>query len=232
MADVVLIAGGTASGKTSLLEELRASYPNFHEVTIKTTTTRGPRQDETAFAYNFRTDLEFKELIEKGRLVEFDMVKDTFYGVEKNELLKAVENARANNAKVLGIMTPSGIFRCKDFLEEQGVSVSTIFVEAEKNISIVRTVSRYMAERRSLKESDASPEQHQQLADHYADRISHIRNIETQWRHYNWDYRIYNGEGKDRGTSTEELHSVITMPSEAEPELRLAIQQAASSPVR
>lgn len=229
---IILISGPTAGGKTSLVDEVKNSHSEVGMISILTTTTRDKRRGESTSAYNFVSAIEFKDMIDKGRFVEFDQVQANFYGVEKRNLLAAAEKSKESGCPVVCIMTPPGVFKCKDFLEDKGIDVHTVFIEVEKNVSIVRTVSRYMAERRNLLEAGGTKEDEKGLADVYADRMVHIRNVEPQWRHYNWDARIFNGEGKDKAISVEELSAIVLSPEKTQPESKLAIQQAASSLVR
>ena len=106
---MIIIFGKTASGKTTIVNELVKNH-GFHQ--IVTYTTRpirpGEKQDET---YHFISEEDFLSKIESGFFLEYKVYNTAFgkwyYGSAKEDYKKADE-------KTLVILTPDGY---KDFIK-------------------------------------------------------------------------------------------------------------------
>lgn len=82
---LLVITGKTASGKDTLITRILQKHPNFKKVL--TTTSRFPRKDEkNNVDYNFLSEAEFKQKIDKGDFLEYVDYGGNFYGTEKSQI--------------------------------------------------------------------------------------------------------------------------------------------------
>lgn len=93
----IIIAGRAASGKTTLKDELVRQWNLKPEISY---TTRHIREGEVdGIDYHFVTKKQFEEMIDNGKMLEYDNFNGNFYGTTFEEF---------NNCDVM-IMTPEGI---------------------------------------------------------------------------------------------------------------------------
>ena len=86
---IFVVSGPSGVGKDSLVGQLKQRRPELH-YTI-TATTRAPRAGEIdGVNYHFRTEEQFKALLEDAGLFEWAEVYGHYYGVPKFELQDAV----------------------------------------------------------------------------------------------------------------------------------------------
>ena len=86
---VLVIAGPTGSGETTLTLEIIKKYPVFRR--LVTATTRKPRgKDKNGVAYYFFSEKKFKNEIKKGNIIEYTYIKNrnVYYGSYKKDLDK------------------------------------------------------------------------------------------------------------------------------------------------
>ena len=88
---VLVIAGPTGSGESTITNEIIKRFPNFKR--LVTATTRAIRAGEKdAISYYFLSKEKFKDEINKGNIIEYTYVenRDTFYGSYKPDLDKKI----------------------------------------------------------------------------------------------------------------------------------------------
>ncbi len=89
---VLVIAGPTGSGETTLTLEIIKKYPVFRR--LVTATTRKPRgKDKNGVAYYFFSEKKFKNEIKKGNIIEYTYIKNrnVYYGSYKKDLDKKLK---------------------------------------------------------------------------------------------------------------------------------------------
>ncbi len=102
---LLVLTGKTASGKDTVIVKLLKRFPDFKK--ILTTTSRLPRTGEKAgMDYNFVSEAEFNEKINKGEFVEYVRYGGNFYGTEKKQLegthlIWKIDPSRAGHVKDL-----------------------------------------------------------------------------------------------------------------------------------
>ncbi len=80
---LLLIAGPTGTGKTTLCKRLVATHPQVERVV--TCTTRAPREDErNGVDYHFLSDAEFDAAVANDELLEWAHVHTARYGTRKS----------------------------------------------------------------------------------------------------------------------------------------------------
>lgn len=86
---LVVISAPSGAGKSTLSRYLLSKYPHF-KFSISAT-TRQPRPNEIhGKDYFFLTKDEFRKLIRKGNLIEYEEIFGNYYGTLKNEVDKAL----------------------------------------------------------------------------------------------------------------------------------------------
>lgn len=85
---LLILTGKTASGKDTIIKKVLEKYPNFKKVL--TATSRHPRKEEiNGLDYNFISEAEFREKIDKGSFLEYVEYGGNFYGSEKSQINEA-----------------------------------------------------------------------------------------------------------------------------------------------
>ncbi len=80
---LTVLSGFAGSGKGSVMKKLVEKYPDCYALSISAT-TRSPRPGETdGQEYFFRTEDEFKKMIENGELLEYARYVDHYYGTPR-----------------------------------------------------------------------------------------------------------------------------------------------------
>lgn len=241
----ITVSGVSASGKSTIVEAAK-SLPGVNFIEPASVTTREPRPGDVPGAYRHVTAMEFKHLIDRGEMVEFDFVNDHIYGVAKADMDRAIETARATGGTVLAILTPPGAFAAKEYLQERDVAVSAAFIETEPDMALIRLVTRFTHDVRALREAGGTEEQERALADAYQDRINATRppepgsvlansgrpdaKVEATWTRYEWDYRIDNAEGSKIEDLAHELVAMAQTPPAPTRERAVAQQQVYAAP--
>lgn len=120
--ECIILTGKSASGKTTLLDDLCANN-NYYK--LITTTTRTPRVNEKEnIDYYFSNNKDFENMISKNELLEYIKFEDNYYGLTK----KAFENI-PENKKPIVILDPEGAKNTKNIMEKEGWKIITVFVD-------------------------------------------------------------------------------------------------------
>lgn len=102
---ILVIAGPTGSGESTITKELIKRYPIF--VRLVSATTRLPRLNEKdKVDYYFFTEDDFKKKVTRGEIIEYSFVpgRSVYYGTYKPDLEKKLElgNSIIVNPDVVG----------------------------------------------------------------------------------------------------------------------------------
>ena len=84
MRSILVLAGASGAGKTSVAAEILSKNPEYK--LIRSATTRAPRGDAHDGEYLYYTEEEFKDLISRGELLEYMKYGDNFYGTPHSEI--------------------------------------------------------------------------------------------------------------------------------------------------
>lgn len=129
MFHIFVLVGESGSGKTTIQNELEKRKLNA----IKGSTTRAMRNGESqGKPYNFTTVQAFKELLEKGEVVEHVILYDDYYFMTKNEV--------KNNKLNIAVLDPNGLRQFKELYGDE--NVTGIYLYAPKRERIKRMASR------------------------------------------------------------------------------------------
>ena len=79
---LVVLSGFAGSGKGTIIRELMKKYDNY-SLSVSAT-TRAPREGEVeGVHYFFKTEDEFKKMIEQGELLEYANYVGNYYGTPR-----------------------------------------------------------------------------------------------------------------------------------------------------
>jgi guanylate kinase len=88
---LLVVSGSSGAGKDAVIDRMKEMHCPFSYVV--TATTRAQRANETdGVHYHFVTVESFKQMIEKGELLEWARVYDNFYGVPRRSVSEAIRN--------------------------------------------------------------------------------------------------------------------------------------------
>ena len=115
---IAVISGFSGAGKGTVVNELIRKYGYVVSVSA---TTRSPRQGEIdGQNYFFKTQEEFREMIEKDQLIEYAQYVDNYYGTPKEYVFEQLNNGK----DVLLEIEMQGALKIKEKMPE----VSLIFI--------------------------------------------------------------------------------------------------------
>lgn len=129
---LLLITGGTGSGKNWIVKNLEGLFKNIPSVT-----DRKMRVGEVAgIDYKFITTSEFKEVEELGLLVESVKFGENFYGVESQELLDKLYNEGTGG---ILIVEPGGLVQVLLWLSKhnkclKGLEIDQVFLDISRAV--------------------------------------------------------------------------------------------------
>lgn len=84
MEKILVIAGPSAVGKTTVMNEILKTNPEFEY--IRSATTRAPRGDTFDSEYIYLSEVEFSKRIANGGMLEYTEYGGNFYGTPKSEI--------------------------------------------------------------------------------------------------------------------------------------------------
>jgi len=93
MGKIFIISGLSGSGKGTLVNLLREDEEAMKQVVIITSYTTRERRNETD-DYNFVSKEEFKELIDNGKLLEWNEYQNNYYGTPLDDVKRVLSEGR------------------------------------------------------------------------------------------------------------------------------------------
>ncbi len=177
---IVVIAGPTGSGETTVTNEIVKRYPSRVERLV-TATTRPPRAGEKdGVDYYFLTPEKFAQYDREGSILEKTYIKnrDTYYGTYASDLKKKIDSGR------IVIVNPD-VVGARYYKEH--FNATTIFIVPESVDALERRIRS-----RNPDFSDA------EVVKRRANAESEIRDEEAFY-----DYKVTNSDGKLQDTVDE-----------------------------
>jgi guanylate kinase len=92
MNRVLILAGPSAVGKTTVAKRMLSDYPGFGF--IRSATTRAPRGDIHDSEYIYLTRPEFEECIQRGEMLEYTEYSGNFYGTPATEIKRIHQSGK------------------------------------------------------------------------------------------------------------------------------------------
>jgi len=166
---LVIISSPSGGGKDSVINSILKTIPN--SARLITTTSRNPRPRQVnGIDYHFITPEEFKTKIENDEFVEYNFYADNYYGAERKELKKTLDN----NDLVLTQIEVNG----KHNFDKQDIPHVSIFLLPES----IETLQKRVEKRGGI-----SPELIQERMETAKSEIK---------KSSDYDYKVINYEGK------------------------------------
>jgi guanylate kinase len=138
--NVVTISGKSASGKTTLSEAL-VETGRFEETV--SFTTRKPRPGEIdGKHYHFISVEDFKDNLNKGKVLEHTQINENFYGTDINSI-KSILDKKKTPVIVCDPLCPLNLEKNKDKLK---TNVIPVFIQASPELLSKRILERLQAE--------------------------------------------------------------------------------------
>ena len=182
---LLLVTGGTGSGKNWIVKNLEGFFKNIPSVT-----DRIMREGEIpGVDYKFITISEFKEIEEQGLLIESVKFGENFYGVESQELLDKLYNEGTGG---ILIVEPGGLVQVLLWLSKhnkclKGLEIDQVFLDISRAVrfnnilgELVASGCEYLeaqelALNRIIRNGDSIPLDYQRSEDKINDAIKELR---------------------------------------------------------
>ena len=118
MNNLIVISAPSGAGKSTLCRALQKKYP---EILFSISCTTRPRREyeKNGYDYNFISDVEFKQLIQVDKFIEFEEVHDYYYGTPKAN----IDDVIACNGYLLLEVDVKGALKIKKAYPEHAVTV-------------------------------------------------------------------------------------------------------------
>lgn len=188
---LITITGPSGSGKTELLNKLCETGKFSRLVSVATRPMREGEKD--GVDYHFTSIPIFERLLEQDKFVQHVNFRGQFYGTLKED----ASNAILSGTIPVVIVEPSGIPQFKEFCDENGFELFTIFVQAEFEVLIERYLSR-------MEPSDLGSSE--RIAYH-SKRVAAIHTEYSDWGHcHPFDITFHNS-----GNNLNYIHEMATM---------------------
>lgn len=125
---MIIILGGSAAGKTTLLNMFTMEHPQYHKVI--TYTTRPKRKGEIdGLNYHFVTPSLFDSLIKRNFFAEYSKYRDWYYGIAKEDC--KIENA-------IAVLTPKGLRT----LKRLNYNVTSVYIDVDRRSRLINILER------------------------------------------------------------------------------------------
>ena len=118
MNNLIVISAPSGAGKSTLCRALQDKYP---EILFSISSTTRPRRkyEKNGYDYDFISDIDFKEMIQTNKFIEFEEVHGYYYGTPKAN----IDDAIANNRYMLLEVDVKGALKIKKAYPEEAVTV-------------------------------------------------------------------------------------------------------------
>ena len=135
MNDILIIAGPSAVGKTTIVWEMLKNDERFEFV--RSATTREVRGDSYSSEYIYITREEFEELIRAGGVLEYTEYAGSYYGTPRSEIDR-IHSAGKIPLLILDIVGVHSL------MQKSGLSVCGIYVYDDIKVMQGRIYERYL----------------------------------------------------------------------------------------
>lgn len=138
MRKILVLAGPSAVGKTTVMKEILEKYPEFEFV--RSATTREVRNDSHKSEYIYLSRSEFSDRVEKGEMLEHTEFGGNLYGTPASEIERIFTAGRVP----LLILDINGVksLRCGNFDFE----VCSVYITADLEVLDARLYERALAD--------------------------------------------------------------------------------------
>ena len=135
MNNIVIVAGPSAVGKTTVVWEMLKNDERFEFV--RSATTREVRGDSYSSEYIYITREEFEELIRTGGVLEYTEYAGSYYGTPRSE----IDRIHSSGKIPLLILDIVGVH---SLMQEKNLSVCGVYVYDDIKVMQGRIYERYL----------------------------------------------------------------------------------------
>lgn len=156
--NIYVISGPSGVGKDTLMDLIFEKYNQDLHIAV-TATTRQPRTSEkNGINHYFKSETEFKDLINEKLLIEWAKVYDNFYGVPYSEIIdnlkiqkKVLLRVDVQGAKRLKKIIPKSNFI---FISPESENDLRLRLEKRHENSTIEIEKRIIESKKEVKEAD------------------------------------------------------------------------------
>ena len=156
--NIYVISGPSGVGKDTLMDLIFEKYNKDLHIAV-TATTRQPRTNEkNGINHYFKSETEFKDLINEKLLIEWAKVYDNFYGVPYSEIIdnlkiqkKVLLRVDVQGAKRLKKIIPKSNFI---FISPESENDLRLRLEKRHENSTIEIEKRIIESKKEVKEAD------------------------------------------------------------------------------
>ena len=91
---LIVISGPSGVGKGTLVKELLKRFPEKYVLSISATTRKPRTGEQDGREYFFKTKDEFREMLDRGDLLEHAVYNNNYYGTPKEYVLKELSEGK------------------------------------------------------------------------------------------------------------------------------------------
>ncbi len=136
---LVLLIGPSGVGKSVILKRIRAMHPEFH--IPRSATTRARREGESADLYHFVTDVEFDQLVQDEKVLEWAIVHGgARYGTLLDEIIPFIDTGKT----VVREVDVQGFVSIKDnpIFKDGKHRLQSIFILPESQMQLIDHITK------------------------------------------------------------------------------------------
>jgi len=135
---IIILAGASASGKTTVAHQILDTDPTFE--LVRSVTTRPKRDDSFAAEYIYIDKSEFDRLVATGGVLEHTEYAGNFYGTPRSE----IDRIHAEGKKPLLILDMNGVRSISTTAKD--ISTCAVYLHADINLMEERLYQRYLGD--------------------------------------------------------------------------------------
>lgn len=136
---LIVLTGKTASGKDTVMAQLLFRIPNLKRVI--TTTSRTPRNGEqNGVDYNFISEADFRQKIQKEDFIEYVEYAGNLYGTEKSQLING------ENYDLIWRIDPSMAGQVRLLIDNFFKKVLVIYLTVDDEVVLERLKKRSLSQ--------------------------------------------------------------------------------------
>ena len=135
---IIILAGASASGKTTVAHQILDTDPTFE--LVRSVTTRPKRDDSFATEYIYIDKSEFDRLVATGGVLEHTEYAGNFYGTPRSE----IDRIHSEGKKPLLILDMNGVRSISTTAKD--ISTCAVYLHADINLMEERLYERYLGD--------------------------------------------------------------------------------------
>ena len=133
----VFFSGTAGAGKNTVIDALIKKNEDQY-VFLNSHTSRPRRSDDPKCGrYHYVSKEEFEQLIDEGKILEYDQFNDNYYGISKEEIF----NLSKLDKVVLKDLSVKGVLNCNEIFKDS-LKIKSVFLTNTKKVLKERLINR------------------------------------------------------------------------------------------